>query len=83
VYLPDTNIIDWLKISEKGNLSGGAESSVDVVSPEGDLLGKISAREPENNIFNVEFLPNRAIILSGAFGIWRVKTEEQGIVSYG
>ncbi|KAF2488788.1 calcium-dependent phosphotriesterase [Lophium mytilinum] len=83
VYLPDTNIVDGLKVSEEGNLFGAAGSTIDVFTPQGELLGKISAGGEEKNLYNLVFLPNGEIILSGMMGIWRVKITQQGLINYG
>ncbi|OAL23190.1 hypothetical protein AYO20_11058 [Fonsecaea nubica] len=80
VYVPDTYFADGLKVSEAGNLYAAAGSGIDVVTPEGDLLGKITAAGEVFN--NLVFLPKGEILVTGVQGIWRVRIREQGIVHY-
>ena len=80
VYVPDTYFADGLKVSEKGNLYTAAGSAIDVITAEGDLLGKINARGAILN--NLVFLPKGVMLISGEGGVWRVHLKEQGIVHY-
>jgi gluconolactonase len=80
LYVPDTYFADGLKVSERGNLFGACASSIDVVSPKGELLGKINI--PGHILNNLVFLPNGSMIISGEGGIWRVKIAEQGTIHY-
>ncbi|KIV81316.1 hypothetical protein PV11_03508 [Exophiala sideris] len=79
-YVPDTFFADGIKVSERGNIFTACASTVDVISPDGDLLGKINV--PGHIINNLVFLPNGTIFLTGEGGIWRVRIKEQGIVHY-
>lgn len=79
VYVPDTYFGDGLKVSETGNLYTAAGSAIDVVTPGGELLGKIHG-DPTETFNNLVFLPNGEIYITGVKGIWRARIKEQGIV---
>ena len=80
-YVPDSHVADGIKVSENGYVFTAAGSTVDVVSPDGDLLGKISTGTETMN--NLAFVPNGELWMTGQGGIWRARIAENGILNYG
>jgi gluconolactonase len=78
LYVSDFWVPDGLKLSQSGNLYSAAGVFVDVVSPEGDLLGKI--RFP-GIVANVVFAGSKLdqLWVVGISGIYRAKIKDRGI----
>jgi gluconolactonase len=78
LYISDVWVPDGLKVSASGSLYSAAGIFVDVISPEGDLLGKI--RLP-GIVANVVFAGPRydQMWIVGISGIYRARIKDRGI----
>jgi sugar lactone lactonase YvrE len=76
-YVADQWVPDGIKVTPAGNLYSAAGIFVDIVSPDGDLMGKL--RFP-GIIANVAFAGRdyNELWIVGISGIFRVKIEESG-----
>ena len=78
VYIADFWVPDGIKVSESGNLYAAAGIFVDIISPDGVLLGKIqTAGLMQNLIFAGPEL--NELWLVGIGGVYRTRISDQGI----
>ena len=77
-YISDLWVPDGLTVSWNGNLYSAAGRFVDVISPEGLLLGKISS---PGVIANVEFAGKKynEVWGVGLGGVFRMRIKDQGV----
>jgi len=80
-YSSDAYIGDGIKTDTQGNIWISCGTGIDVVSPEGTLLGKIQTGTYSTN--NLGFAPNGELWAVGPGAIWRVKVAQEGIINYG
>jgi sugar lactone lactonase YvrE len=78
VYITDFWVPDGIKVSRQGNIYAAAGVFVDVVSPEGELLGKIRCG---GSMQNLQFAGKdlNELWIVGIGGVYRTKLRESGV----
>jgi sugar lactone lactonase YvrE len=78
VYIADFWVPDGIKVSRQGNIYAAAEIFVDIVSPRGELLGKIQCG---GSMQNLQFAGKELneLWIVGIGGVYRAKLRESGV----